>query len=170
MKQFYCIGGPMGVGKTEVSKLLNEKLPNSVWLDGDWCWEMSPFQVTEETKTMVVENICFLLNQFFRCPAFKNVVFSWVLDSQALLDDIFSRLETSDYQLYVFSLVAREETLKAHLERDIFVGKRQVDIVKRSVARLPNYADVCSEKIDVSMLTPTQVAEELIKRVTQSGK
>ena len=64
MKTLYLIGGTMGVGKTAVSQQLKIDLPNSVFLDGDWCWDANPFQVTEETKAMVTDNICFLLNNF----------------------------------------------------------------------------------------------------------
>ena len=54
MKTIYLIGGTMGVGKTTVSQQLKKKLPNSVFLDGDWCWDADPFQVTEETKVDTV--------------------------------------------------------------------------------------------------------------------
>lgn len=60
MLTLYMISGVMGVGKTTVSQSLKNKLPNCVFLDGDWCWDMHPFQVTQETKAMVIENICFL--------------------------------------------------------------------------------------------------------------
>lgn len=40
MKTVYLIGGTMGVGKTTVCQLMKAKLPNSVFLDGDWCWVM----------------------------------------------------------------------------------------------------------------------------------
>ena len=54
MKTIYIIGGTMGVGKTTVSQQLKKELPNSVFLDGDWCWDANPFQVTEETKVDTV--------------------------------------------------------------------------------------------------------------------
>ena len=54
MKTIYIIGGTMGVGKTTVSQQLKKELPNSVFLDGDWCWDADPFQVTEETKVDTV--------------------------------------------------------------------------------------------------------------------
>lgn len=57
MKNLYIIGGTMGVRKRAVSQQLKKDLPNSVFLDGDWCWDASPFQVTEETKAMVTDNI-----------------------------------------------------------------------------------------------------------------
>lgn len=52
MKNFYMIGGTMGIGKTSTCKFLKNKLPNSVFLDGDWCWDMNPFQINNETKSM----------------------------------------------------------------------------------------------------------------------
>lgn len=58
MKTLYMIGGTMGVGKTAVCQQLKQDLQNSVFLDGDWCWDASPFQVTDETKAIVIDNIC----------------------------------------------------------------------------------------------------------------
>ena len=51
MKNLYIVGGTMGVGKTAVCQQLKRILPNSVFLDGDWCWDADPFQVTDETKS-----------------------------------------------------------------------------------------------------------------------
>lgn len=64
MKALYMIGGTMGVGKTTVCQQLKRDLQHSVFLDGDWCWDASPFQVTDETKAIVIDNICYLLNNF----------------------------------------------------------------------------------------------------------
>jgi broad-specificity NMP kinase len=50
MKNLIFINGTMGVGKTTTSLELKKILPKCVFLDGDWCWDMSPFIVTEETK------------------------------------------------------------------------------------------------------------------------
>ena len=98
-KKLYLIGGPMGVGKTTAGQLLKIRLDNCVFLDGDWCWDMEPFQVTTETKKMVIENICFLLNNFNRCPAYENIIFSWVMQEQMIVDTIISRLNTESAEL-----------------------------------------------------------------------
>ena len=75
MKALYLIGGTMGIGKTTIRQQLKKDLPNSVFLDGDWCWDADLFQVTEETKDMVMRNICYLLNSFLRCTAYDNIIF-----------------------------------------------------------------------------------------------
>jgi broad-specificity NMP kinase len=89
MKNIFLIGGTMGVGKTTTCQIMKDKLSNSVFLDGDWCWDMRPFQVTEETKEMVMRNICFLLNNFIKCTVYENIVFCWVMHQQALLMRLF---------------------------------------------------------------------------------
>ena len=61
MKNLIIVGGTMGVGKTATCRELQKILPRNVFLDGDWCWDMHPFVVTEETKAMVNGNIAHLL-------------------------------------------------------------------------------------------------------------
>ena len=70
MKRVILICGTMGVGKTRTCRELQKVLDKNVFLDGDWCWDADPFQVTEETKEMVMCNICYLLNSFLRCTAY----------------------------------------------------------------------------------------------------
>ena len=163
MKKLYLIGGTMGVGKTTTSRLLCDILDKSVFLDGDWCWDSHPFQVTEETKAMVVENICFLLNSFLHCSAYENVVFCWVMHQQAILDSIVSRLDTQNVRLLPVSLIASEEALRARLESDVAAGVRSADIIERSLARIPMYAGLDTIKLDVSAITAAVAAQRLAR-------
>lgn len=164
MKTLYLIGGTMGVGKTTVSQMLKKRLPNAVYLDGDWCWDVSPFQVTEETKTMVLDNICHLLGNFLKCSAYENIVFSWVMHEQSIIDSILSRLDVSDCEIRAISLVCDEKTLKSRLEADISAGIRTADIVERSLARIPLYSRLHTEKIETSGKNVSDIAEEIISK------
>lgn len=161
MKRLYLIGGPMGVGKTTVCLELQKRLDRSVFLDGDWCWDARPFQVTEETKAMVTENICFLLNNFLRCSAYDHVIFCWVLHQQAILDGLLSRLNLENCQVRAVSLIASPEALAARMEADIQAGRRGREALGRSLAYLPLYAALHTEKLDVSRLTPGEAAARL---------
>ncbi len=158
MKTLYLIGGPMGVGKTTVCQHLKRLLPDCVLLDGDWCWDMSPFQVTEETKTMVVDNILHLLNNFLRCSAFENVVFCWVLHRQDLLQTLLSGLSLENVRVWNVSLVCAEEALRQRLLSDMAAGLRQADVVARGLSYLPLYAALDTQKLDTTALTPQEVA------------
>jgi len=116
MKKLYLIGGTMGVGKTAVSQQLKKDLPNSVFLDGDWCWDANPFQVTEETKTMVTDNICYLLNNFLHCSAYENIIFCWVMHEQHIIDSIIENLDIENCEVKCISVVVVEASLGYRLD------------------------------------------------------
>lgn len=161
MKRVYLIGGTMGVGKTSVCNVLKRKLNNSVFLDGDWCWDAHPFTVTEETKAMVMENICYLLNNFIRCSEYENIIFCWVMHMQEIIDDIISRIDTKNCELKIISLVCDEENLRNRLFRDIAEGRRTADIVEKSIARIPLYDKLNTVKIDTSNKTIDEITEKI---------
>lgn len=163
MKTLYLIGGTMGVGKTAVSQLLKTKLPNSVFLDGDWCWDMDPFQVTDETKQMVMDNICYQLNNFIACSAFENIIFCWVMHQQSIISDILSGLKLDHCQVKNISLVCSEDALLKRLHKDVNMGLRSPDIIARSVQRIPLYQSLNTLKIDVSEMNPIEAADFISK-------
>jgi len=163
MKKLYIIGGTMGVGKTSTCQVIKNKLNNCVFLDGDWCWDMHPFQVTEETKTMVIQNICFLLNNFIKCSAYEFIVFGWVMHQQEIIDTIVSNLDTRDWKVYSISLICNEKALLSRLQKDIHNGIRVEEGIQKSMERLPQYALLNTIKVDVSDITPEQAADIIIR-------
>lgn len=56
-KTLLLVNGPMGAGKPAVCRELLELLRPGAYLDGDWCWMTRPFQVTEESRAMVMDSI-----------------------------------------------------------------------------------------------------------------
>jgi hypothetical protein len=161
MKNLIIVGGTMGVGKTATCRELQKILPRNVFLDGDWCWDMRPFVVTGETKKMVEGNIAHLLNSFLDCSEFENVIFCWVLHRQKILDDLIAGLNHKDCTIHCFSLVSNKRALSERLSRDIAGGKREPDIIERSVARIPLYDALDTVKIDVSIISPADAAERI---------
>lgn len=162
MKTLYLIGGPMGVGKTTVCQALKRLLPNSVFLDGDWCWDASPFQVTEETKLMVMDNICHTLNNFLACSAYENVIFGWVMDHQSILDEVKSGLALSGVEVKAVSLVCTPTQLEEQLNMDVARGLREPDVVARSLARLPLYDALDTRKVDTTGRTVAEVVQNIV--------
>ena len=162
MKILYMIGGTMGAGKTTVCQSLKNKLNNSVFLDGDWCWDMNPFRVTDETKDMVLDNICHTLNNFLHCSEFEHIIFCWVMHEQSIIDSIKKRLELNGCKTAEFSLICSEEVLKKRLRADVERGIRTEDVIGRSAARIPLYEKLDTVKIDVSEITADIAAEQII--------
>lgn len=151
----------MGVGKTTVCQQLKNDLPQSVFLDGDWCWDASPFQVTEETKIMVLDNICYLLNNFLHCSAYENIIFGWVMHEQSIIDSILQKLDVQNCIVNCISLMVDEKNLRARLTTDISMGTRTSDVIERSIARIPLYQSLHTIKIDTSNKSVPMISDEI---------
>lgn len=164
MKNLYMIGGTMGVGKTTACRILKERLSASVFLDGDWCWDMHPFTVTPETRELVMDNICHVLNGFLRCSAFEYIVFCWVMHRQEILDTLLSRLDTHACRVHLLSLVCDEKTLTERLEKDIAAGLRTADVLERARAYLPLYDALSTQKVDTTRLSVCSCAQTILIR------
>ena len=97
--------------------------------------DADPFVVNEETKTMMMQNIAFLLAQFLCCTVYENIVFSWVMDEQEIIDSIVDAVSYKEaVRIAAFSLVGSEKCLTKRLEKDVANGIRQPDIVARLCA------------------------------------
>ena len=158
MKNFYMIGGTMGIGKTSTCKFLKNKLPNSVFLDGDWCWDMNPFQINNETKSMVMENICYMLNNFLKCSCYDNIIFCWVMHKQEIINSILETLDLSEVKLHLISLVCERQTLYDRLMSDVAAGIRNTDVIFRSIEYLPLFYKLNTDLLDVTDVSPEQAA------------
>ena len=163
MKRIFLISGTMGVGKTAACQLLKKKLNNAVFLDGDRCWDADPFQVTDETKAMVLDNICYLLNRFLHCSAYENIIFCWVMHEQSIIDSIISRLDLAGCEIKTVSLICDENALKQRLQKDINAGIRDNEAIIRSLQRIPLYSQLNTIKIDVFQLSIEQTTEQISK-------
>ena len=161
MKNLIFINGTMGAGKSSVCAELLKMLPNAVYLDGDWCWNMHPFIVTDETKAMVVRNIAHLLQSFLNCSEFQNVIFCWVMHEQAIIDGLLARLPLRDVQVIAVSLVCTPDALAARIGRDVAAGLRTPDVLARSLSRLPLYDALNTARLDTTRLTPEETARAI---------
>ena len=162
MKRLILFGGTMGVWKTTNCRELSRLLPHNVLLDGDWCWQMTPFTVSEETQAMVMDNIAHLLGNFLRCSRLENVIFCWVMHEQRIIDDLLARLDTKGVAVCSVSLICTESVLRARLLGDVAAGIRTEDFIERCVCRIPLYENVRSVKIDRTILSPGQTAEKIV--------
>lgn len=162
MKNLYLIGGTMGVGKTTACQLLKRRLERAVFLDGDWCWDADPFRVTDETKIMVLNNICYVLNSFIHCSLYQNIILGWVMHEQSIIDSILSKLDVLECTIKSISLVCDAGPLSERLQQDINNGIRLPDAVQKSLSRIPLYDKLNTIKIDVSHLTPLETVNTII--------
>lgn len=169
MKRLILICGPMGVGKTSAGRELQKRLPNCAFLDGDWCWDIRPFTVTEETRAMVLQNIHHLLNALLRCTAVESAVFCWVMQEKEIMDAVLAGLELKGVEVFRFALLASEAELAGRIRADIARGARTPDALERSLNYLPKFAATDAERVDTSGRSAPEVAEEIARRLERRG-
>lgn len=162
MKTLYIIGGPMGVGKTTVGKELNKMINKCVYLDGDWCWNMNPFIVNDETKRIVEENICYFLNNFINSSTINNIIFTWVLHEQDIISKILSNLNCNNIKVINISLICNKDDLINRLTKDISLGLRDESIINKSLLYLEKYNSLNTIKINTSNKSIEDIAREII--------
>ena len=167
MKTLLFINGPMGVGKTAVCKALLKRLTPGAYLDGDHCWDMEPFRVTDETRSMVLDNITAVLSRFLACPELDYVIFGWVMHRSEIAQSILERLDLNGVKVFHYTLVCSEQALRRRIEGDIRSGLRGPDALERSLEYLPLYVVQDTVKIQTDGSSPQQTAEIIAKKMKE---
>lgn len=164
MIKLIFINGVMGVGKTAVSRELYTKMDRSLWLDGDWCWVMHPFEVNKETKKMVIKNIVAHLQNAIDSKQFDSIIFCWVIDRKEIYETILKQL-VGEYDLYKITLLCSKETLIKRIEKDVSCNKREQDNIRRSLLKYDSYLALDSIKVYTDNKTISQIASEIKEKV-----
>lgn len=157
MKQLIIINGAPGVGKTAVSKALNNYLSKSIWIDGDWCWMMDPFIVNDENKVMVESNIDHLLMNAIQNSHFDHIIFNWVIPSDSVMNRIMSRLDQSQINIHKFTLTCDAAPLKKRMMKD----QRSSDQIKKSIKDQDRFNQMATIKINTSDLSVDEVVKKI---------
>ncbi len=157
MKHVYLIGGPMGIGKSTICNQLNQDLDHSVFLDGDWCWNMDPFVVNQDTKNMVLDNITHCLNNFIHTPGIENIIFCWVMHKQDIINQIIQKLDTEGVDIHLISLICEKE----ELIKRMLIDRRDNKTIRKSLQYLELYKDLDTQKIDVTTLDVQKTIDKI---------
>ncbi len=157
-KKLIIINGTMGIGKTTICQSLYQKIQHCVWLDGDWCWMMNPWNFSEVNKRMVEKNITFLLRSFLTNPNFDYVIFSWVIHTENIFNIILDRLKDLDFNVKKITLICSEEALRERM-RDR--GENE-DKIKKSIQRLHQYSSMDTDKVDTTNLSESETVDKIL--------
>ena len=147
----------MGIGKSTICNQLNQDLDHSVFLDGDWCWNMDPFIVNQDTKNMVLDNITHCLNNFIRTPGIENIIFCWVMHKQDIIDQIIQKLDTEGVDIHLISLICEKE----ELIKRMLIDRRDNQTIRKSLQYPELYKDLDTEKIDVTTLDVQKTIDKI---------
>lgn len=147
----------MGIGKSTVCNQLNQDLDHSVFLDGDWFWNMDPFIVNQDTKNMVLDNITHCLNNFIHTPGIENIIFCWVMHKQDIIDQIIQKLDTEGVDIHLISLICEKE----ELIKRMLIDRRDNQTIRKSLQYLEFYKDLDTQKIDVTTLDVQKTIDKI---------
>ena len=166
MKKVIIINGPMGVGKTTVSKMLCNKLNKSAFLDGDWCFDLHPFVANRETKAMAIDNICFIIRNYLKCSECDYVVFNWVIDNEKVYENIINNITDMEFELVKITLPCNVDSLEDRWYKDKVNEWRiqeWLDVSKKSLLYFENLDSI---KIDTSNISSYNVTEKIYTMLT----
>lgn len=147
----------MGIGKSTICNQLNQDLDYSVFLDGDWCWNMDPFIVNQDTKNMVLDNITHCLNNFIHTPGIENIIFCWVMHKQDIINQIIQKLDTEGVDIHLISLICEKE----ELIKRMLIDRRDNQTIRKSLQYLELYKDLDTQKIDVTTLDVQKTIDKI---------
>ena len=136
MKKLILISGSPCVGKTAVGTRLFESFQNSAYLDGDWCWCVHPFSVTDTRLRNGDKSMSFVLSNYLDSD-FGYVFFtSVVLTNPQIRKNILNGITAKDYDVIGFTLKGEMNYYWLHLppcSGDIVIDtddKRVQDVVR----------------------------------------
>lgn len=84
------------------------------------------------------------------------------MHEQGIINSILSRLDTVDCDVKNISLVVDEVNLRNRLMSDISKGGRTIDIVERSVSRIPLYQRLNTIKINTTNKSIKMISDEIM--------
>ncbi|MDD2839596.1 MAG: AAA family ATPase [Rickettsiales bacterium] len=167
------MGGAMGVGKTTLTKAFVHNVKQSVMLDGDWCWEQGcDWNYTDQNKKIVLDNICYLLNNFMRSDTINNIVLCWILHLPEVHKEIIERLQKqgNEFDVFDISLICDDKTLQERIlkrvnsnsEKSFKQNQGNNQYFEGAKSRMECLKKLDTIKIDVSGKTEQEVLNELI--------
>ena len=156
------INGPMGVGKTTIGKYIAEKYEGTAFIDGDWCFDLHPFVGNRETKTMAIDNILHLVDNYRKCSICKMIVLVWLMDEQWVYQKMADGISDLGLEVKSAVLVCDKNNLIDRWKNDKTCEWRTEEWLEVSLTSLLYFSSL-ENRIDTSDLT-VDLAADLVMR------
>ncbi len=109
------LNGSIGVGKTSVSRKINEQLDNSVMLDGDYLGAVNPFKIYDENRIKYLYQTIAHLIEFHKDNGYNNFVINYVFETNDELQKLVNKLEILDDKIFCYWLICTEKEQKKRI-------------------------------------------------------
>ena len=161
MKKLIIVTGTHGIGKGETCKQLYRTIDRSVWLDGNWCWKMNPWNFDEECKLMVEDNITHLIKNYLGNSNIDTIVFSWAIHNEEVLTKICENLADIEHEEYMYTMICDPVELSSRMTVKNYI-RPDIDASLESMIKYKAMRDTV--KLDVTHMTAYEVANEIALR------
>ena len=155
------LNGPMGVGKTTVGKYIAETNKGTAFIDGDWCLDIHPFVGNRETKTMAIDNILHMIDNYRKCSVCKMIVLVWLMDNQWVYQSIIEGISKLQIEIKSVTLMCDKETLIKRWKNDKNCEWRTDEWLEVSLKSLPYFLSM-ENSIDTSGLSIEEIADRIL--------
>lgn len=159
MKNLILITGTIGVGKSNISLLLARMIEPAAYLDGDWCWQVYP---KEENQMAALDSVVGVLNNYLKQDGIDNIILDWTIYDEELINTLVARLDSAPFKLHKFCLTCDEDVLRSRLVYDITAGRRDASVVADSLMKLPLFAALNCQHIQVTVENDLDVVHQII--------
>ena len=159
MKNLILITGTIGVGKSNISLLLARMIEPAAYLDGDWCWQVYP---KEENQMAALDSVVSVLNNYLKQDGIDNIILDWTIHDEELINTLVACLDSAPFKLHKFCLTCDEDVLRSRLVYDITAGRRDASVVADSLMKLPLFAALNCQHIQVTVENDLDVVHQII--------
>lgn len=156
------INGPMGVGKTTIGKHIAENNTETAFIDGDWCLDIHPFVGNRETKTMAIDNILHMIDNYRHCSLCQMIVLVWLIDEQWVLKSIIEGITSMELEINSVTLVCEKDELIRRWKNDDKCEWRTDEWLEISLKSLQYFSSL-ENCIETSGLSIAQIAETIMR-------
>ena len=163
MAKLVLLGGPTGIGKSTVMRVLHKKMSSAGLLDADDAWRVTDEVEIEENRAIALCNVVAVMRGYFEAGC-ETGILSWVFARSALykpvIDGVKDLVDDID-QLY---LISSWEELEQRLEtrgdeKPYHYSKSRLDLI----SNLPY------PKIDTTSMVPEEVANAIMMHITRDA-
>lgn len=162
MKTLLFLCGPNGVGKTTIAREIVSRLPQSAYVDTDYCRVMHPFVLDDTTIPTIAKNISDLVLNFLHCPVVETVLLTYGFHGRRreVFQRVMEQLSPEEYRFLPFLLWCSEEENRNRMGQDNRSRERvewALGESRRAVESVPY------PRIDLTALSVAQAAAKIIK-------
>jgi len=161
VRKLVLLGGPTGVGKTSVLRLLAGRLPKSGVLDADDVWRVSTDLATAERRPNAIGNVVASMRGYFDSGCEVGIL-GWVFARRELYQPVIDALDDVTDAVQMLYLVAEADTLAARL-----AARGESHLLDYAKGRLALIEDLPFQRIDTTHLTPAQVADAVCAAIAE---